>query len=1309
MAIFLCNMSVDLHAFLSLFMTLSLLTLNTGGCSNAMKNASVFSYVDNIAFDSDIVFLQEINDLSQNSQCWNLWSSYKPFCAPGHNRGSGVATLVKNNLCSDIDSLVILNSHIIYVKIEFDGGMYHLYNVLMPQDDGLAIKAVHLLAYHVNQCSDGVIIIGGDYNCTLSPSLDRLCMPNEHRPKLSSALKEVIDSNKLCDTWRRLHPHEKKYSWHRNNPHSVNGVSKARLDRFYVSFPLIPSLHSCRILPCTLSDHCAISLKIKIPPQKPRGCAFWHLNNSLLDDNDYRSIIIHFWTDWQNKKADFPNILSWWDFGKSHIKVLTQMYGSKLANEKKETILNINKTIDELHSSPEFTPDIQQALAEQRTELNILLKNQAKGALVRSRFQYANEIDTSSSYFYGLEKSNSTFKTLSRTRLPSGNITEDQNDIKIHVRNFYKNLYCRVPIDENSVDTILSDLSKLNPEDSKHLDAPLSFNELDIAVTQLGKNKTPGLDGLSSEFYQTFWPLIKNDLFSVLQYAISTGTLPHTFRRAVITLIPKKGDLADIANWRPVSLLNNDYKIFAKILANRLKHYITNIVSEDQTYCVPGRTIYDNLNLIRDIVHFSNCNDTPLAVVNLDQRKAFDNVDHNYLFNTMRAMGFGEYFISCIQLLYNDAEGLVKVCGSLTAPFPFQKGIRQGCPLSGFLYSIAIEPFLHKLKVNLSSCSFSLPNTDMNVSVSAYADDISIFVTEDKGFDIILDTYNTFSKASAACLNYVKSQGLWAGSWSKRRDRPLDFLWNCEGLLFLGVHLGNNNNYVNKNWSKCKEKLSKTLSRWSSLSYSLSFKGRIIIANQLAASKLFHCLAVLSPPQQTLIELQEMLINYVWSGKRHLLRKQILFQQPNKGGLGLVCLQARTLTFRFAFLQRYLNLCSHPAYALCSHNFRRYKKLNLDFPLFLTELDPKFYTSLPCFYSEILRAWITSGASVETSSFTVNHVLNIPLNYYKFLQYTLDGDKIFPVRLFACGIKLVKHLVNPNNGTWLRADEVVIASTLQRPSLRLLELDLSRLHKEISGLFPRFFSNSGLRLSAASAYLHNLTEPVTSPFSIITKDNKNILATPTKSIYRIFNRAINFLPRAQVTHWHEAGLLSPSKLINWTEIYCYPSSKKDGDTQYKLLHNVLPSLAVLHHLNPDISSSCGWCGKKGTILHLFIECTSIQPALDLLHHLLSSLLPEVNIDFDLYWTLVPHARGRNREAVRLSNFFIVILKSTLYWLYRTSRFLDPLPFWKLRIKNRVILDYEFHKLQNNLVLFHKIWSYNNVLFLSDDNDLTWLI
>ena len=1289
-------------------MTLSLLTLNTGGCASPVKNASICTYVDNIAFNPDIVFLQEINDSSQNSPCWNIWSSYTPICAPSHTRGSGVAILYRSNLFNVVDSSIIFESHILYLKVEFNNVLYHLYNVLIPQDNKVALSAIQCLEDDLVQRKDGVIIIGGDFNTTPNPSLDRFCMPIEHRPKIANALQSVLDSYHLSDVWRRLHPHDKKYSWQRNNPNSINGVSKARLDRFYVPFNSISSIYSCFILPCSLTDHSAISLKIKLPSPQKRGSAFWHLNNSLLEDPNYIDIITQFWSDWQNEKQNFPNILLWWDFGKSHIKSLSQMYGSKLASEKREALIKINKTIDSLQSEPDLSPDILNALAEQRDELNLLLKSQARGALVRSRFQLANEIDTSSSFFYNLEKSNSSSKTISRIRLSSGSITENQSDIKAHIHDFYKNLYKRVQTDDSCFKTISSNLPKLNSEDSQSLDARLTLEEIDTAIVHLENNKSPGLDGLSSEFYQIFWSTLKHDYLSVLNHAISSGTLPHSFRRAVITLIPKKGDLADIANWRPVSLLNNDYKIFAKVLANRLKLSIGQIIHEDQSYCVPGRTIYDNLNLIRDVINFANNNNSQLAIINLDQRKAFDNVDHTYLFNTMKSMGFGDFFISCIKLLYNDAEGLIKVCGSLTAPFPIEKGIRQGCPLSGLLYSIAIEPFLHLLRQRLDNYNFPLPNnTGAYVSVSAYADDISIFVTADEAFDIIQDVYSTFSKSSAACLNYVKSQGLWVGSWTRRIDKPLGFKWNNEGLLFLGVHLGVSNNYVNHNWTKCKEELSKTLSRWSTLSRNLSFKGKILVANQLAASKIFHCLAILSPPHQILSELQDMLVNFIWSNKRHLLKKQLLFQECDKGGLGLASLQARTLTFRMSFLQRFLSLCSHPAYDLCSYNLQKYKHLHFDFQLFLMNLEPKFYYSLPYFYSDILSAWSKCGARIETSYFSLNHVLNVPLNYSFPTSLTVSGNKVLPVRLFACGIKLVKDLIDLTNGSWLQAGDFTFPSIWQRSSLRLLDRELSYVHETLITDFPAFFCTNGLRHSDLP--LRDLAARIISPFSVKVNDNTNLFTMSSRILYRLFNRSLNCLSISPFTLWHEIGVLSPSVPINWTENYRLPSSKRDGDIQYKLMHNVLPSLAVLHHINPDIPSHCGWCDERGTILHLFFFCESLQPTLNLLHRLLSCLLPNVKINFELYWTLVSHARGRRREAVRLSNFLITSLKSTFYWLYRTSRFINPLPLWTLRVKNKIILDYEFYKLKNNLPAFNKRWSFNDSLFTIDGDIFTWLI
>ena len=148
------------------------------------------------------------------------------------------------------------------------------------------------------------------------------------------------------------------------------------------------------------------------------------------------------------------------------------------------------------------------ALEEQRDALNSLLKNEARGALVRSRFKYTNESDSSSCFFFSLEKSNSLSKTISRIRLSSGYISEDPSEIKKHVRDLYETLYSENPSDKNALNNLSANVVTLDPSVSEDLDIPLTIEELDLAVKQLGKNKSPGLDGLISEFYQVVWPIL---------------------------------------------------------------------------------------------------------------------------------------------------------------------------------------------------------------------------------------------------------------------------------------------------------------------------------------------------------------------------------------------------------------------------------------------------------------------------------------------------------------------------------------------------------------------------------------------------------------------------------------------------------------------------------------------------------------------------------------------------------------------------------------------------------------------------------
>eukprot|EP00794_Sanderia_malayensis_P015416 gene15416-biopygen12837 len=115
-------------------------------------------------------------------------------------------------------------------------------------------------------------------------------------------------------------------------------------------------------------------------------------------------------------------------------------------------------------------------------------------------------------------------------------------------------------------------------------------------------------------------------------------------RLAMISLIFKKGDKQDLKNWRPISLLNVDYKIGTKTLTNRLKVLLSSVLNEDQTSSVPGRSIFDNLILIRDSMSLAEQKNTPLALIKVDQEKAFDRVDWNFLHEVMTAMNFGPAF-----------------------------------------------------------------------------------------------------------------------------------------------------------------------------------------------------------------------------------------------------------------------------------------------------------------------------------------------------------------------------------------------------------------------------------------------------------------------------------------------------------------------------------------------------------------------------------------------------------------------------------------------------------------------------------------
>ena len=170
-------------------------------------------------------------------------------------------------------------------------------------------------------------------------------------------------------------------------------------------------------------------------------------------------------------------------------------------------------------------------------------------------------------------------------------------------------------------------------------------------------NKTPGSDGLPVEFYKVFWSDISDHLLNALNYAYYKGQLSVKQKRGVIKLIPKKdAEPYYVKNWGPITLLNCDYKIAAKAIANRLRNVIRKIINNDQTGFLKGRFIGENIRLIDGIINHTESNKIPGLLLFLDFEKAFDTVEWPFIWKTLDSFNFGPSITNWIKLCYQNIE-----------------------------------------------------------------------------------------------------------------------------------------------------------------------------------------------------------------------------------------------------------------------------------------------------------------------------------------------------------------------------------------------------------------------------------------------------------------------------------------------------------------------------------------------------------------------------------------------------------------------------------------------------------------------------
>lgn len=260
----------------------------------------------------------------------------------------------------------------------------------------------------------------------------------------------------------------------------------------------------------------------------------------------------------------------------------------------------------------------------------------------------------------GLEKRKGKQNTVSSLKDSQGLIITDPGEILAAQRSYFEKIYTEdsallQPLESLPISS--EDLPKITEGHRVMTEFPFTHREFHTALKELGCNKAPGSDGITAEFYLKFWDTLHEPYFDCMSHAIETGILSPEQRSGIINLIPKKGlDRQCLGNWRPITLLNNDFKIYSKALSSRLQMCVKDIVSEDQTGFVKGRSIGTNLLTVQNLIETTSISGDQGLLLAIDYAKAFDSLRWDLIYKALELFGFGDFLISAVKLLFRDVK-----------------------------------------------------------------------------------------------------------------------------------------------------------------------------------------------------------------------------------------------------------------------------------------------------------------------------------------------------------------------------------------------------------------------------------------------------------------------------------------------------------------------------------------------------------------------------------------------------------------------------------------------------------------------------
>lgn len=736
---------------------------------------------------------------------------------------------------------------------------------------------------------------------------------------------------------------------------------------------------------------------------------------------------------------------------------------------------------------------------------------------------------------------------------------EDQNLISRHVVDFYQKLYDTS--NTESVDNtnlflkgIEKDIRGIDEGFKSICDQRISLAEVQSCIGSLKDNKSPGSDGLINEFFKIFGESVAPFLVAVFEEAIDKGELPPTLRQGLIKLIPKpKKDKLSIENWRPISLLNNDAKIFAMIFAKRLKLGLDDLIGEEQSGFMPGRNICNNIRLILDMIDYNDYISDDSFVLFVDFYKAFDTISHQFMFKAIQVFGFGDRFLRAVNTLYKDCNSSVGLAHGTTPRFDIHRGIRQGCPLSPFLFLLVTEI----MSLHIKKSSFKgITAVDREFKLSQLADDTAIFLANKYEVPKVVKCIETFSKVSGLKMNLSKSVLL------PLRECNMSSINNIpvkSTFTYLGIVIDKNEKSRNNlNFDPIVEQITKKFNMW--LMRDLSLNGRVLLSKAEGISRAVYVSLALGMPTTVFKKLDKTLFNFIWRNKCHYLKKEVLCNTRQNGGLEVLCFETVNNTFKIKWLTKLIQEEDNIWNAFPKFIFNSIGGLN--FVLKCDYNPDKLPVKLANFHKQALLSW----KLVYKHNFS-------PTNYYiwnnRSIQY--KNRSLYNKNWINNGIVLVSQLMN-SDGQLLLFEEFIS------------KFDIAVTRKEYDIVFAAIPRNVLQLLIGSRTELF-----VTAPVNKIFLGSVDVTRNKCSSNY-IRNLLVNVMVPPAKKFW-----TSLYKDINWKEMWLMSNkfclNNKIKEVSFRIIHRIYPAKKTLERFKIDIEYSCTFCGSnEETIEHLFYHC-----------------------------------------------------------------------------------------------------------------------